>query len=123
MHKAWFSSGVLAVALVAGLPLVRARQNLPQVTYPSNDAGVQSLSVRAREQRANAAHFQVPHDFRFSDRVSESGITFVHRIVDDAGLYYKAVHYDHGNGLAIVFVKRKTAYDIYFLNQAGPNEL
>jgi hypothetical protein len=123
MHKRWFAGGVLTVALVLGLPVVRARQNLPQVTYPSNDAGVQSLSVRAREQQANAAHFQMPHDFRFTDRVSESGITFVHRIVDDAGLYYKAVHYDHGNGLAIADVDGDGLYDIYFVNQAGPNEL
>ena len=44
------------------------------------------------------------HDFQFTDRLAESGITFKHRIVDDAGKTYKAAHYDHGNGLAIADV-------------------
>jgi ectoine hydroxylase len=44
------------------------------------------------------------HDFQFTDRLAESGITFRHRIVDDAGRTYKAAHYDHGNGLAIADV-------------------
>src|SRR2546430_11285609 len=35
-----------------------------------------------------------------------------HRIVDDAGLYYKAVHYDHGNGVAIADVDGDGLYDI-----------
>ena len=44
------------------------------------------------------------HDFTFADRRSESGITFQHHIVADAGKTYKAAHYDHGNGLAIADV-------------------
>ena len=44
------------------------------------------------------------HDFQFTDRLAESGITFKHRIVDDAGKTYKAAHYDHGNGIAIADV-------------------
>src|SRR5262245_63789004 len=32
------------------------------------------------------------HDFTFTDRRSESGITFQHRIVADAGKTYKAEH-------------------------------
>src|SRR6266705_1082321 len=119
----WFAVAALAAALTAGMPVAPALQNLPQVAYPANDAGVQSLRVRAQEQQAKADQFQMPHDFRFTDRISESGITFVHRIVDDAGLYYKAVHYDHGNGVAIADVDGDGLYDIYFLNQAGPNEL
>jgi len=38
---------------------------------------------------------------QFTDRLAESGITFKHGIVDDAGRTYKGVHYDHGNGIAI----------------------
>jgi enediyne biosynthesis protein E4 len=63
------------------------------------------------------------HDFRFEDRLAASEISFVHRAVDDAGLYYKAVHYDHGNGLAVADVDGDGLTDIHFVNQAGPNEL
>lgn len=42
--------------------------------------------------------------FRFTDRREESGITFRHHIVDDAGKHFIPVHYDHGNGLAVADV-------------------
>jgi hypothetical protein len=55
--------------------------------------------------------------------VKESGITFVHRIVDDAGVAYKPVHYDHGNGVAVADVDGDGLLDIYFTNQLGGNQL
>ena len=63
------------------------------------------------------------HDFTFTDRRKESGITFQHRIVDDAGKTYKAAHYDHGNGLAIADVDGDGLTDLYFVNQVGGNQL
>jgi hypothetical protein len=63
------------------------------------------------------------HDFQFTDRLSASGITFRHRIVDDAGKAYKAAHYDHGNGLAIADVDGDGRTDLYFVNQVGGNQL
>ena len=63
------------------------------------------------------------HDFQFTDRLSASGITFRHRIVDDAGKTYKAAHYDHGNGLAIADVDGDGRTDLYFVNQVGGNQL
>ncbi len=63
------------------------------------------------------------HGFQFTDRLSDSGISFRHRIVDDAGRTYKAAHYDHGNGLAIADVDGDGLSDIYFVNQAGGNQL
>ena len=63
------------------------------------------------------------HDFRFADRQSDSGITFRHRIVDDAGKTYKAAHYDHGNGLAMADVDGDGLIDVYFVNQVGGNQL
>ena len=63
------------------------------------------------------------HDFQFTDRLAESGITFRHRIVDDAGKTYKAAHYDHGNGLAMADVDGDGLLDIYFVNQVGGNQL
>ena len=52
-----------------------------------------------------------------------SGITFRHRIVDDAGKTYKAAHYDHGNGLAIADVDGDGRTDLYFVSQVGGNQL
>jgi hypothetical protein len=63
------------------------------------------------------------HDFQFTDKLAESGITFVHRFVEDAGKTYKAAHYDHGNGLAIADVDGDGLIDIYFVNQVGGNQL
>ena len=82
-----------------------------------------ALAARAKAQKDAAARYGVVHDFQFSDRVKDSGITFVHHIVEDAGLHYKAVHYDHGNGVAVADVDGDGLYDIYFVNQVGGNEL
>jgi hypothetical protein len=63
------------------------------------------------------------HDFQFTDRLAASGISFRHRVVDDAGKTYKAAHYDHGNGMAIADVDGDGRLDIYFVNQVGGNQL
>jgi hypothetical protein len=63
------------------------------------------------------------HDFQFTDELSRSGISFKHRIVDDAGRTYKAAHYDHGNGIAIADVDGDGLSDVYFVSQVGGNEL
>jgi len=63
------------------------------------------------------------HNFQFTDQVAASGITFKHRIVDDAGKTYKAAHYDHGNGLAVADVDGDGLLDIYFVSQVGGNQL
>lgn len=81
------------------------------------------LAAAAERQRATAGDFDVLHDFRFADRIAESGITFRHRIVSDAGRNYKAVHYDHGNGVAAADVDGDGRVDLYFSNQVGANGL
>lgn len=63
------------------------------------------------------------HDFQFTNRVAQSGVTFKHGIVDDAGRTYKAAHYDHGNGIAIADVDGDGRWDIYFTSQVGGNQL
>jgi enediyne biosynthesis protein E4 len=63
------------------------------------------------------------HDFRFTDRRGDSGISFRHHVVADAAKTYKAAHYDHGNGLAIGDVDGDGRTDVYFLNQVGGNQL
>ena len=81
------------------------------------------LEERADAQERQAKTWKTFHDFRFEDGLLESGIEFVNRTVDDAGKHYKAVHYDHGNGIAIADVDGDGWLDVYFTNQVGSNQL
>jgi enediyne biosynthesis protein E4 len=115
----------LAATLVAGCggskPSAPSRSQ--EVQVPTTDVGADTLLARKRAQLETVSQFTVFYQFQFADRVKESGITFVHRIVEDAGKHYKAVHYDHGNGIAVADVDGDGLYDIYFVNQVGGNEL
>jgi enediyne biosynthesis protein E4 len=90
---------------------------------PDPDVGAGQLASRAQAQRNTIDQFTVPHDFQFADRLLESGIAFVHHVVDDAGMYYKPVHYDHGNGIAAADVDGDGLIDLYFVNQVGGSQL
>lgn len=109
--------------VLASVLALHAEQKPVEVRYPSTDVAVDTLASRAKAQLETAGQFDVFNQFRFDNRLKESGITFIHRIVDDAGLTYKAVHYDHGNGLAVADVDGDALTDIYFVNQAAPSEL
>jgi hypothetical protein len=94
------------------------------VRYVPPDLQDTSWLEKLRDAQVKAAGgFMTFHDFQFTDRLAESGITFRHRIVDDAGKAYKAVHYDHGNGIAVADVDGDGRLDIYFVNQVGGNQL
>jgi cytochrome oxidase Cu insertion factor (SCO1/SenC/PrrC family) len=81
------------------------------------------LRRRQAEQVEEAKKWSVFHDFQFGDRLYDSGITFRHRIVDDAAGRYKQHHYDHGTGMAVADVDGDGRYDIFFVNQVGPCQL
>src|SRR5688572_15114658 len=108
-----------AAVLFAGV----AAQDVPIRYVPDDLQNTPWLQRLAAAQTRAAAGLAAFHDFQFMDRIADSGITFKHRIVDDAGKRYKAVHYDHGNGLAVADVDGDGRLDIYFVNQVGGNQL
>jgi enediyne biosynthesis protein E4 len=93
------------------------------LNLPDPDIGVATLAARAAIQQATADQFKVFYQFQFQDRVQESGITFVNRVVDDSARFYKGVHYDHGTGISVADVDGDGLDDIFFVNQLGGNEL
>ena len=98
-------------------------KRVTQVGQPRTVFGPPELEKRRQEQLATADDFKVFHAFGFSDRQPESGITFRHRSVADTARTYKAVHYDHGNGISVADVDNDGRLDVLFLTQAGPNGL
>ena len=99
------------------------RNPKPRPRYPDLDIGADSLAIRKQAQLESEKQFKVFYDFHFTDKLKESGITFVNHAVDDVTLHMKAAHYDHGSGIAVADVDGDGLYDIYFVNQVGGNEL
>jgi hypothetical protein len=93
------------------------------VMAPLDLANTNWLEGMRAAQLKTVDRFDVYHDFQFVDRIADSGITFQHRIVSDAGRTYKGVHYDHGNGLAVADVDGDGLLDVYFTTQVGKNGL
>ena len=114
---AWLAAGTALCALAAA---GAARKT---IRVPPADIGASSLAPRAAAPKKDAASIRVEHGFRFTDRLPESGITFVHRITDDSGRDYKPNHYDHGTGIALADVDGDGLTDVYYVNQVGGNQL
>ncbi len=131
---------ILVCIITGGLVLVEegAAQSNRAVPAPSNQTKLpthatpsllvgtnilEALAARREQQITAAKGAAVFHGFTFTDRVLESGILFEHHPVDDAGRFYKAVHYDHGNALAVADVDGDGLLDIYFTTQLGTNQL
>ncbi len=81
------------------------------------------VDTRKNDQVSQSKSYKIFHDFKFSDQVLNSGITFRHKIIDDVGSSWKAAHYDHGNGIAVADIDGDGLHDIYFTTLAGTNEL
>jgi hypothetical protein len=124
-----FCAGAAAAVVLSALstPPVSATQVPPRdptIRFVPDDLQDTSWLQRLRDAQLKAVEgLSVFHDFQFTDRLGDSGITFRHRIVDDAGRTYRAAHYDHGNGIAIADVDGDGLSDIYFVNQVGGNQL
>ena len=118
---------VATLLLNAQTPTSRAGQSASSnvtIRYVPDDVRETSWLRRLAADQAKAlSGVSTFHDFQFTDRLAASGITFKHRIVDDAGKTYKAAHYDHGNGIAMADVDGDGLLDIYFVSQVGGNQL
>ena len=103
--------------------IANSKMDYKPFPYPKEIMDPDWLESRKELQLASSDNHESFMEFKFQDTVEESGITFKNQIVDDAGKYHKAVHYDHGNGIAIADIDSDGLLDIYFSTQIGPNEL
>jgi hypothetical protein len=98
--------------------------NAAQVINPyGNPNTIKALEDEKRRQLQAAQSWKIFHDFQFDDRFDQSGIKFEHHPVEDACKNYMAVHYDHGNGIAVADVDGDGKLDVYLVNQLGGNQL
>ena len=104
-------------------PVTASSDSVPQFRSPDPDIGEKSLDARKKTQMESVNKFKVFYQFQFTDKVKESGITFVQHAVEDATRNYMPVHYDHGNGTAVADVDGDGLYDIYLVNQVGGSQL
>ncbi len=111
---------VSVVVVVSALAQTAER---PRLYQPENVNEPLWLQSRRSAQLASADALGAFHDFGFQDLVKESGITFRNEVTEDSKRHYKAVHYDHGNGVAVADVDKDGRLDLYFTNQTGPNGL
>lgn len=91
--------------------------------YPRGVDKLRWLSKRALAQAEARANDDVFHDFRFTDTVETSGVTFKNVSVEDANKVQVAGHYDHGNGIAVADVDSDGLLDVYWTTQIGSNQL
>jgi len=88
-----------------------------------SEVNASRMASRQRRQSNLAATQKAFHDFRFTDRTAQSGVTFQSHAVDDVGKYNIPIHYDHGCGIAVADIDGDGLPDVYFISQLGGNEL
>ena len=117
----WFYAILLSGVLVA--PDYVESSELDNVYLPPDVGAPAWIDARRKTQLLANQTLSIRADFSLQDVQPESGINFLHRVVDDAGLTYKAAHYDHGSGMAVADVDGDGHLDVLLVNQAGPNGL
>ena len=114
------AGGLLLLSCGLGWAVAQSRQVVEQ---PIQDIGVSTLENRRAAQLRTIGSFDVDHDFRFTNWLPDSKITFENIVTADGRKDHKGVHYDHGNGLAVADVDLDGRLDLYFMTQIGSNEL
>jgi hypothetical protein len=118
---------VMVAVLLSATTSAQVRKTAPRpprtINVPDPDDGSMALAARAAAQKQSTTQFEVFYNFQFTNRLAESGITFHHHAVADALQTYKAIHYDHGGGVAVADIDGDGLYDILFTNHVGGNEL
>jgi len=109
--------------LDATLAMVVKEPSATDVFVPADAADPKWIAERRAAQAGAEKSMTAPHDFKFTDRLGSTGISFVDVNSVDIGKYYRAAHYDHGSAVAVADVDGDGRLDLYFVNQAGKNSL
>ena len=126
MIRAGTTIGVAALCLAAACksPEARGADDRKAAASPTRRIpGPEWFQARYDREVERARTSPAFHDFTFTDRSVESGITFKNPIVDDAGMEQKKVHYDHGSGVSAADVDGDGRTDLYFVSQLGSSRL
>lgn len=120
-RRLWYTRAIQLRLQWAVALLVVSNLSGQELPRPTVTLGL--LEKRKAYQATTAQSLRAFRDFHYTNQIESSGITFTHQIVDDAARAYKAVQYDHGNGVAAADVDGDGRIDLYFTSQLGSNEL
>jgi enediyne biosynthesis protein E4 len=114
---------LFALALLSVRAQTRPADRIVRVPGETEQETIAWLAARKAAQERAGQTISVFKDFKFSDGLARNGITFRHRVVDEAGKHFRPNHYDHGTAIAAADVDNDGRIDLYFVSQRGGNEL